>query len=454
MNYIAILIGFAVLALLFTFVYFKLFRKPKKLQRIWAQIQTGDTKNSIRHLKTIIYKQGGSVDAHFLLAECYRREGTFGLAIVEYRFCLKLKKKPFLTTQKVIHEGLVECLIQLNKDNEALSELLELERLEPKNDEYLFGIAKIFYKKGNLEQAVTYLDRTVKANPAHQEALSYLGMIMYHANQIQEAVSFLTKAIKHNTRNYRAYYYLGRLYMDGRDFGKAITYFEASQRSPEFRTRAYLQKGTCYRELDEITDAVEEYKKGIASASGKEQNLMLLTKYMLSQLYESRGKLAEAIEQWEGINRINSSYKDVPAKLTQYQDLRADDNMKDFLVSPLPVFEGICLDIVKHLGYDVTDMKHVKTSITNVLALMKPSAMRNVKRQRVYVKIYRDAISLGLSVVKKLLEEAKSLRCQKAICISPMDFRPEAIEFSQARQIDLVGGQRLSKILTEIKQRT
>jgi tetratricopeptide (TPR) repeat protein len=454
MNYLFFLIGFVVLALLFVLVYFKLFRKPKKLQRIWAQIQTGDIKNSIRHLKTIIYKQGGSIDAHFLLAECYRREDNCGLAAVEYRFCIKLKKKPFLTTQKNIREGLVDCLVKLNKDNEALTELLELERMEPKNDKYLFGIAKIFYKKGNLEQSVTYLDRTVKANPSHQEALSYLGMIMYHANQIKEAVSYLTKAIKHNPRNYRAYYYLGRLYMDGRDFGKALTYFEASQRSPEYRVRAHLQKGTCYRELDEISNAIDEYKQGIAAATGKDQNLLLATKYMLAYLYESRGKLAEAIEQWEGINNINTAYKDVPAKLTQYQDLRADDNMKDFLVSPLPVFEGICLDIIKHLGCTVSDMKHVKASITIVLATPKPSVMRNVKQQRVYIKIYRDAISLGLAAVKKLLDEAKSLRCQRAICISPMSFRPEAEEFSMTRQIDLVGGEKLSKILTEIKEAT
>jgi tetratricopeptide (TPR) repeat protein len=451
MNYMAFVIGFIVLAALFIFVYFKLFKKPKKLQRIWEQIQAGDSKNSIRHLKTIIYKQGGSVDAHFLLAECYRREGNCQVAVVEYRYCMKIGKKPFLTTEKAIREGLVECLLILNKENEALTELLELERQEPKNHEYLVAIAKIFYKKGNLEQAVTYFDRTIKSNPTHEEALGYLGMIMYHANQIKEAITYLTKAVKQNPRNYRSYYYLGRLYMDGRDFARAITYFEASQRSPEFRIRAYLQKGTCYREMDEINNAIEEYKKGIAAATGKDQPMLLATKYMLADLYETRGKLAEAIEQWEGINRTNSAYKDVPKKLDQYQDLRADDNMKDFLVSPLPVYEGICLDIIKHLGYEISDMKHIKASITTILAMPKPSVMRNVKRQRVYIKIYRDAVALGLNVVKKLLEEAKALRCQKAVCISPLNFRPEAMEFSMTRQIDLLGGDDLSRILSAIK---
>ncbi len=451
MNFTAIIAGIVILSFLSIFSYIKLFRKPKKLQRLWTQIQAGDTRNSIRHLKTIIVKQGGSIDAHFLLAECYRREGNCQMAVVEYRFCLKIRKKPFLTTMKEIREGLISCYLLLHKEDEALTELLELSRIEPKNHLYLYEIAKIFYNKGNLEQAVTYFDKTIKVNPTHGASLGYLGMIMYHANQIKEAVVYLTKAVKYDQTNYHAYYYLGRIYMDGRDFTRAITYFDAAQRSPELRIRGYLQKGICYREMDEFENALDEFKKAISSATGKDQNLLLTAKYALAHLYESRGKLAEAIEQWEGIYRINDSFKDVAKKLEKYQDLRADDNMKDFLVSPLPVFEGICLDIVKHLGYDMVDIKHVKSSITKIIGSPHAAAARSVKRHYAYIKIYRDAVSLGLNAVKTLLEEAKSLHCGKAFCISPVLFRPEAVEFSMPRQIDLIGGDRLSAILAEIR---
>jgi len=451
MSIYALVTGLIIISFLFLFTYFKLFRKPKKLLRIWEHIKLGDTHNSIRHLKTIIIKKGGSVDVHFLLAECYRREGNYQMAIVEYRYCLKVGKNPVLTSNKEIREGLVECYLKINKDDEALTELLELARIEPKNYRYLFEIAKIFFKRGSLEQAVTYLDRTIQVNPTHTESLSYLGMIMYHTNQIREAVIYLTRAIKYDPKNYKAYYYLGRVYMDGRDFPMAITYFGASQRSSEYKIRAFLQKGNCYREMGEIENAVDEYKKGIAAATEKDQNVLLAAKYTLADLYESRGKLAEAIEQWEGIYRINPGYRDVLKKLDQYHDLRADDNMKDFLVSPLPVFDGICLDIVRWLGYDIVDMKNVKTSITSITATPKLSAVRNMKRQLVYIKIYRDAVSLGLNAVRTLMEEAKANRCMKAVCISPVKFRPEAIEFSSNRQIDLIGGDKLSTILNEIK---
>ena len=57
----------------------------------------------------------------------------------------------------------------------------------------------------------------------------------------------------------------------------------------------------------------------------------------------------------------------------------------------------------------------------------------------------------NLNAMKTLLEEAKKVRCSKAICISPFKFRPEALEFALPRQIDLIGGEKLSKILKEIR---
>ena len=446
-----ILVGIIVVGVIIFLTYFKIFHKPKKLQRIWDQIKRGDIRNSIRDLRTHIIKHGGSVDAHALLGECYRREGNCNMAVVEYRHCLKMRGKSAILSGVDIREGLVDCLLRLKKDDEALGELLELSRQDPRNYRYLFDIAQIFYRRGDIEQAVTYFDKTIKYNPNHAESLGYLGVIMYHANKVREAVVYLTQAVRYDSRNYRAYYYLGRLYMDGHDFTRALTYFEASQRSPEYRVRSHLQKGTCYRELDELDNAFAEYNKGIAAATPPDQSALLATRYELASLLENRGKIAEAIEQWESINRIDPKYRDVRSKLEEYEDLRADDNMKDFMVSPTPVFEGICVEIVRHLGYDIVDIRHQSSSITNILGAPTINDLRPVARQYVYFKIYREALSLGLSAVKTLLEEAKKLRCAKATCISPFKFRPEAVDFALPRQIDLIGGEQLSQILREIR---
>lgn len=451
MNLPLLASGLIVISFIILFTYYRISRKPRKLQKIWDRIKVGDTRNSIRVLKALIIKEGGSIDLHFLLAECYRREGNCQEAIAEFRLCLNIHKKAHLTIEREIREGLLECLTSLKKDDEALKELFELVKLDPANANYLFRIAKIFYLKGILEHAITYLDRTLKADPTHVESLFYLGMIMFHANQDREAVGYLTKAVQHNPKNYRAYYYLGMLYKNGSDFAQAIICFEAAQLSPKYKIRAFFQKGNCFREMNEIKNAINEYKKGIAGATEKNNTLLLALKYALAGAYETQGKLVEAIEQWEDIHRKDESYKDVSLKLENYHALRADDNIKDFIVSSASVFEGICLDIVNHLGYDILEFKHVKTSITNIIASPRQTVIRNFKRQRIFIKLYRDTVSLGSETVKNLSEEAKSLRCIRAICISPVNFKPEAKEFTAGRQIELIGGDKLANLLKKIK---
>jgi tetratricopeptide (TPR) repeat protein len=454
MNIPFFVAGFIVLSFIIVILYIRFYKKPKQLQRIQEQIQAGDTRSSIRDLKAIIIKQGGSIDAHYLLAECYRRERNFQMAIVEYRHCLNLSRKPIITTEKDIREGLVECYLALEKEDDALVELFELIRIEPKNALHLFTTAKIFYNRGNLEQAVTYFDRTVKADPFHTESLAYLGMIMFHANQIKESLVYLTRVVKYDPRNYRAIYYLGRVYMEAKDYQKALTYLESAQLSPEYRLRAFLQKAICYRELNDVESSMEEYKKAVETAKGKNQNLLLTARYYLADLLEKEGKLAEAVEQWEEISKIKQGYKDVAEKLDKYHALRVDDNIKDFIVSSTPVFEGMLNDIVNYLGYEIVDVKHVGSSITTITATPKEIGIRAAKFDRIYIKVYRDPVRLGLNAVKSVVEEAKAERCANAICISPMKFLPDAKEFTAARQLQLIDGEDLVKILSEIRSGT
>ncbi|KPJ89578.1 MAG: hypothetical protein AMS17_01310 [Spirochaetes bacterium DG_61] len=451
MNIPLYVTGFIIFCFIAVIVYIRFYRKPKQLQKIQEQILAGDTRIAIRNLKTIIIKQGGSVDAHFLLAECYKLEKNYQMATVEYRYCLNLSRKPMITSEKEIREGLVECYLSLEKEDDALVELLELIRIEPKNAKYLFTTARLFYNKGNLEQAVTYFDRTVKADPFHTESLAYLGMIMFHVNQVKEALVYLTRTIKYDSRNYRALYYLARVYMEGKDFQKALTYFESAQISPDYRLRAFLQKAICFREMNDMENAIDEYKKAIESAKGKNQNLLLTARYSLADLYEKEGKLAEAVEQWEDISKIKAGYKDVAEKLEKYNALRVDDNIKDFIVSSTSMFESMLNDIVDYLGYEIVDLKHVGSSITTITASPKEIGIRAAKFDRIFIKVCRDAVSLGLNAVKSVLEEAKMERCANAICISPMKFRADARDFTTARQIQLIGGDELAKILSEIR---
>ena len=64
--------------------------------------------------------------------------------------------------------------------------------------------------------------------------------------------------------------------------------------------------------------------------------------------------------------------------------------------------------------------------------------------------VHRDTVVFGVKEVKQLIEEAKALRCGRAIMIAPMNFGKDAVEFTSGRQITLIGGKELSDLLNAI----
>jgi tetratricopeptide (TPR) repeat protein len=452
MNIPLIVTASIVSSFLLAFAYVRLIQKPKKLNDIRDKIKAGETRSSIRKLKSIIHRQGGTVDIHFLIAECYRLEKRYRMAVPEYRHCLAVGKRSYIATEKDIREGLLKCLVKLNKEDETIEELISLAKISTNNSDYLFQIAKIFFVRGDLEHAATYFDRTLKAKSDHVESLTYLGLIMFHAGQTKEAAAYLTKAVQINPKNYRAFYFLGRLYKAGRAFTKAIICFESATASPKFRARASFQKGICYSDLNETDRAIREYKNGLYYSAGTEnKELVLASKHALAGLYEKKGLFSEAIEQWEDISSTNANYRDVAQKLEVYHTIRTDDNIKDFMVDSKQAFEETCLQITDYLGYELLEITHLSSSIINILSLPKQMLLINLRRQRVLIKIYREAVTLGANVVKNLVEESINMSCSKAICISPLNFKPDALEIAAEREIDLIGGDRLIKILAAIK---
>jgi len=204
--------------------------------------------------------------------------------------------------------------------------------------------------------------------------------------------------------------------------------------------------------MNETDSAIEEFKRAILSARGKDANLLLLARYSLAATLESNGNLTDAIEQWEEINRVNPRYRDTLIKLEQYRDLRGDDTMKDFLTNPTPVFDETCRAIVRHLGLELLELKVVSSSIITAVGVPREGGKRTIMRQRVYVKVHRDTVVFGVKEVKQLIEEAKTLRCARAIFVAPMKFGTDAVEFTSGRQITLIGGKELSGLLNEIER--
>ncbi len=73
-------------------------------------------------------------------------------------------------------------------------------------------------------------------------------------------------------------------------------------------------------------------------------------------------KIINAVEQWEAIFEKKPNFKDVAKKLSQYQEIRTDDSMKDFLIANTDRFIEICKSVAEQMGMQERDAKPIKTA--------------------------------------------------------------------------------------------
>ncbi len=439
----------AVIILLYLSFIFKTYIFPKKLNQIAKLLETGNTKTAIKLLKAFINKNERNMMAHWYLGEAYYREKKYELAIVEYKYVLKIGDYTKQLPESLVRKRLASIYKELNQIDEAQKELILVANLEPDNYEVLFQIGELFYKRNFTDNAVAYFQKALRLNPQHSDSHYYLGVIFYRAGKFDEAQTELNRAIQYNPKNFKAHLYLGLVNKALGQFDSASREFEIAERDPEFRLRALLENGKTFLERGNLTKAIVELERALKFAS-EENDITIEVRYWLATCYEKNRDLPAAIEQWEIISQHRPSYRDVPEKLVVYADLRTDDRLKDFLTASMTNFQILCQKLVDAMGYSVVEITPVKDDGVDIIATEKEVKWRNARRMNVVVKIRRITTPVGEMSIRELHEEMKKVSSTKGIYITTSTFAPSAIEYASTRPIDLYDKKKLVEILKKI----
>ena len=327
-SFIIIFIVALVLALYLVFIL-KNYVFPQKINQIVKILESGNTRAAIKALKTFISKNERNVAAHWYLGEAYYQEKKFELAIVEYKFVIKLNEFSKQLTEVKVRKRLAEIYKEFNQLDEAQKEYILIANLEPDNYENYYQIGQLFYKRNFVDNAVAYFQKTLRINPQHDDTHYSLGIIYFNSGRFDEAQMELNKALQYNARLHKAHLYLGLVYKTLGQFDSASREFELAQRDSEVKIRALLENGKTYYERGNLSKAIVELDRAL-KFSENEDDVKIETRYWLSNCYEKNRDLPAAIEQWEIISQYRPAYKDVPEKLGVYSDLRTDDRLKDF----------------------------------------------------------------------------------------------------------------------------
>ncbi len=348
-----------------------------------------------------------------------------------------------------VRNRLAEVYLHFGQIEEAQKELLLISKLSPSNYDIIFKIAKLFYDRNYAENAYALFNKVLKFNQKHAESHYYCGMILYQSKKSNEALVYFSNAIKYDPRMHKVNYYLGMIHMENNSFHQAISCFDDAQKDDEFKQKARLAKGQCLMEINDFGKAAIEFERALKDTT-QEDNLSLAIRYNLASVYEQIRELPSAVEQWEKIASYKPGYQDVLEKLALYQDMRTNDQMKDFLTASNQGFEAICREIVTGLGLDIVKFKSVNGNHAIILATEPESKWRNTKVSNKLIHIFRENHAVQESTIRSILEEMRQVNANKAFVISSSKFTASAKEFATARPINLIDRAELASLLQKI----
>ena len=431
-------------------ILIKYFAMPQRVDTVRKLIKQGKNQAAAKLAKQIIAKNPKDYPAHYYLGKAYLADNRGELALIEFKmindnalFGPMLPEVPF-------RQEFAALQMKFNHTEEALKEYLILTKLDAMNAANFLNAGKIYEQMNRKDLALGFYQRCIKLEPKNAQAHGALGHILFLAKQYVEAKRELDLAIRLSPETYANYYYLGKLLKEAKDLGAAVKAFDKAQRDSEFKQKALIERATCYIVANRYDNAQIDLQRAIDLDKDESKSDTLYARYFLASCYEQGRKIDKAIEQWEKIYKRSRSFRDVAAKLQEYKDLQANDNLKDYLTCSDAEFAELCKNIaLKALGLTAQQIETKKDGCQIIASDAKDGDWRNMRKQMMLLRFYRDPEPVEDADVREVLDKAKDANCTKAYIFVSSEFARGAVQFAESRPVELVSKIKLEEFLAK-----
>jgi len=429
----------------------KSFLGPKKIAHIENLLSSGRTAPAIRLTKAIIRRNPRDTEARYLLGRAYLADGKQELALMELKavnstaiFSKSIPEAPF---RRII----ASLYLKFNQPEEALKEYLLLIKLEPFQAEHYYNAALLFESRDQNEQALSYYRKAVETDPKHAAAHAALGLLLFRNKQMTDAKQEINIALRLDPKNTVALYYQGKILRENHDYATALASFEKALRDPDLKQKCLVERGCCYLEANSTEKAIVEFDRAIKVSKDDVSNDTLHARYFLASCYEKTRDFDKAIDQWELIYNKKRNFKDVGEKLSQYQELRSNDHMKEYLTASKEEFFQICRAVTNSaLELAVRDISETKWGCSLTAVENDAEKWRNVRKMPRLIFFYRDPNTIDDSFLRAMQEDMKKQSLIRGIVITSSGFTRSALEFADSRPIELISKDKLEQMLSTV----
>ena len=177
--------------------------------------------------------------------------------------------------------------------------------------------AQKFYEEGNFKDAIESYQQALQKNPDNPEYHYNLGIVYIELGDVENAITALQKAIEIQPQNFLALKALGQIFVkEKKDYAKAVEYYSrASDISPD-DPEVFFNLGVGHLNLQNFTQALEAFQKTIDCNESFSEAY-----YQLGLLHINQNNFEKAMEALEKFIELAPDDPKVPTA----------DNMLEFL---------------------------------------------------------------------------------------------------------------------------
>jgi len=422
---------------------------PRQSKAIADALKQGRSAVVVRSAKALLAKDPRNASAHWFLAQAYQSEGKPELALMELKSVAQIGQFGPEVPEIEFRRRIATLYERFNQVEDALKEFILLTKLDPAVAANYLDAGRLFEARGKTDIAVSYLRKAIEMDQRLFVAHHALGLILYRTKHPVEAKTEFEASIKWNPDDFEAYFYMGKILKEMSDFTAALLNFEKASRSQDLRMKCLVERGGCYMSQGALDKAVPELERAVKQIKDEGAPESLYGRYFLAMCYEKTRSLDQAIEQWERIYAKKPGFRDVAEKLTQYQEYRTDDHMKDYLTCGKDEFCDMCKSVVNlTMGLSIRDTADVQNGVDIIAVEGESDKWMAAKKMPRLVRFLRVSENLDESGVRSLLDSMKKLGIVRGSIVTSSGFSRAALEFAENRSVELVTKEKLQEMLS------
>jgi tetratricopeptide (TPR) repeat protein len=122
--------------------------------------------------------------------------------------------------------GMVKSLLAMGEWDKARWQALEIEESNPGTARNAYYIAQIIKHDGNIDEAITWLEKAVEKKPDFVEAIKLLTLYYDQTNQLDKSIALYERSIEYIPYDASLFHMKGQVYMATGDLDNALKSFK------------------------------------------------------------------------------------------------------------------------------------------------------------------------------------------------------------------------------------